>query len=158
MEIMRCRSIEKWWVSTFYWLVHVEVLERVTRTKRSTVYLINNFWEFPIEVIRKPYPWQVETVIDILFMLIDSRWQAFSSLGAQTTQLISTWFSKKACARKHPREVCFQETAQHEEASLSDFCNKICWQLEAWNCTLMRRKGFLSCRQHQIFYLNKKST
>ena len=44
-EPMSYRGIEKWSVSTFYWLVprlvHVEVLERVTRTKRSPVYL---FW------------------------------------------------------------------------------------------------------------------
>ena len=33
-----CRGIEKWSHSTFYWLVHVEVLEQMTHTKRSPVY------------------------------------------------------------------------------------------------------------------------
>ena len=36
-EPMRYRGTEKWSVSTFYWLVHVEVLEQVTHTKRSPV-------------------------------------------------------------------------------------------------------------------------
>ena len=36
---MRYRGIEKWLVSRFYWRVHIEVLEGVTRTKRSPVYL-----------------------------------------------------------------------------------------------------------------------
>ena len=35
---MRYRDMEKWSVSTFYWLVHVEVLEHVTCTKWSPVY------------------------------------------------------------------------------------------------------------------------
>ena len=33
-----CRPVEKWSVSTFYWQVHVEILERVTHTKRYSVY------------------------------------------------------------------------------------------------------------------------
>ena len=33
-----CRGREKWSVSTFYWLVHVKVLEQVRCTKQSPVY------------------------------------------------------------------------------------------------------------------------
>ena len=39
LEPMRYKGVVKWSVVTFYCLVHVEVLERVTPTKRSPLYL-----------------------------------------------------------------------------------------------------------------------